>query len=160
MDVFVKNHKVHSDLGMLGDRSFNELGLPSNDCGWVGWASLLSRPWFRRIWIVLEYVNATQSLFISGALEFRVTSSFGSYTPPERVLLLEKLSQGATAISVITGISYWGFSPLVSINQFARSQEMKRHSHHRFKNKRSAAWSHGLITIEFLYFYQRRLLCT
>jgi hypothetical protein len=68
MHVFVKTHKVHSDLESLRGKSLNELGLPSYDCGWIGWASLLSRPWFGRIWIVQEFLNATQSVFMSGDL--------------------------------------------------------------------------------------------
>lgn len=69
MDAFVENHKIHSDLEPLRGKSLNELGLPSNDCGWVGWASLLSRPWFGRVWVVQEFLNATRSVFMSGALE-------------------------------------------------------------------------------------------
>jgi hypothetical protein len=43
MDVFVKNHKVYSDLGMLRDRSFNELGLSQTTAdGSVGRPSLLA----------------------------------------------------------------------------------------------------------------------
>jgi hypothetical protein len=68
LEVFLKNNKVHSELEPLRGKPLQELGLPSQDYGWIGWASLLSRPWFGRIWIVQEFLNATQSEFMSGAL--------------------------------------------------------------------------------------------
>jgi hypothetical protein len=71
MEIFVENHKYSSDLESLRAKSLDELGLPSYDLGWAGWASLLSRPWFGRIWIVQEFLNATQSIFMSGALRIQ-----------------------------------------------------------------------------------------
>lgn len=69
MNIFNARHKFPSDVESLRGRSLNEIGLPLNHHGWIGWASILSRPWFGRVWIVQEFLNATQSVFMSGALE-------------------------------------------------------------------------------------------
>ncbi|KAF2675932.1 hypothetical protein K458DRAFT_482087 [Lentithecium fluviatile CBS 122367] len=68
MNVFVQNHQYHSDLEPLRGKTLEELHLPCYDFGWRDWASLLSRPWFGRVWIVQEFLNATHSVFMSGAL--------------------------------------------------------------------------------------------
>jgi hypothetical protein len=68
MSIFVEKHKVFSDLEPLRGMPLVQIGLPSYDPGWIGWASLLSRPWFGRIWIVQEFLNATQSEFMTGDL--------------------------------------------------------------------------------------------
>jgi hypothetical protein len=68
MNVFVEKHEISSDLETFRGRSLAQIGLPSNDDGWIGWASLLSRPWFGRVWIVQEFLNATQSVFMTGDL--------------------------------------------------------------------------------------------
>jgi hypothetical protein len=44
MNVLVENHKALSDLDPLRGQPLNELGLPSYGRGWIGRASLLSRP--------------------------------------------------------------------------------------------------------------------
>lgn len=62
-------HEFVSDLKPLRKHHLEELSLPTNGCGWYGWASLLSRPWFGRIWIVQEFANATRSIFMSGPLK-------------------------------------------------------------------------------------------
>ncbi|KAH7130112.1 heterokaryon incompatibility protein-domain-containing protein [Dendryphion nanum] len=69
MNIFNARHKFLSDVESLRGKSLNEIGLPLNHHGWIGWASILSRPWFGRVWIVQEFLNATQSVFMSGALE-------------------------------------------------------------------------------------------
>lgn len=68
MNVFVQKHKIFSDLESFRGKSLAQIGLPSSDPGWIGWASLLSRPWFGRVWIVQEFLNATQSVFMTGDL--------------------------------------------------------------------------------------------
>jgi hypothetical protein len=69
MKTFFELHPPHSDMERLRTQTLDELGLPSYDHGWLGWASLLSRRWFERVWIVQEFLNAEQSVFMSGALE-------------------------------------------------------------------------------------------
>lgn len=68
MNVFVEKHEIFSDLKTFRGKSLAQIGLPSNDAGWIGWASLLSRPWFGRVWVVQEFLNATQSVFMTGDL--------------------------------------------------------------------------------------------
>jgi hypothetical protein len=68
MNVFVQNHQYDSDLEPLRGTTLEGLRLPCYDFGWIGWASLLSRPWFGRVWIVQEFLNANHSVFMSGAL--------------------------------------------------------------------------------------------
>lgn len=68
MNVFVEKHKIFSNLEQFRGSSLAQMGLPLNDGGWIGWASLLSRPWFGRVWIVQEFLNATQSVFMTGDL--------------------------------------------------------------------------------------------
>ncbi|KAH7371571.1 heterokaryon incompatibility protein-domain-containing protein [Pyrenochaeta sp. MPI-SDFR-AT-0127] len=69
MKLFCERRKIHTKLDDLRAASLSELCLPPNDDGWRGWASLLSRPWFGRVWIVQEFLNASHSVFMSGALE-------------------------------------------------------------------------------------------
>jgi hypothetical protein len=71
MNIFVESHKIFSNLEPCRGKSLAELGLPSHDLGWLGWASLLSRPWFGRVWIVQEFLNATKSEFMTGDLRIR-----------------------------------------------------------------------------------------
>jgi hypothetical protein len=69
MEIFSKQHPHHWNLERHRVKTLQELGLPSYNNGWFGWASLLSRPWFGRVWIVQEFLNARNSVFMSGALE-------------------------------------------------------------------------------------------
>jgi hypothetical protein len=57
------------DLEQHRVKTLEELGLRSNNAGWAGWSSLLSRPWFGRVWIVQEFLSAKNSVFMSGALK-------------------------------------------------------------------------------------------
>ncbi|CAO2651348.1 Nn.00g096450.m01.CDS01 [Neocucurbitaria sp. VM-36] len=68
MELFCGKHGYVANLEPRREWTLGELSLPSIDCGWMGWASLLSRPWFGRIWVVQEFLNATQSIFMSGSL--------------------------------------------------------------------------------------------
>jgi hypothetical protein len=69
MKTFFKQHTCRWGLERDRAKTLKELGLPSFDNGWFGWASLFSRPWFGRVWIVQEFLNAKNSVFMSGALE-------------------------------------------------------------------------------------------
>ena len=69
MKTFFKQHTCRWGLERDRAKTLKELGLPSFDIGWFGWASLFSRPWFGRVWIVQEFLNAKNSVFMSGALE-------------------------------------------------------------------------------------------
>jgi hypothetical protein len=69
MRSFSKRYPHLLDLEPHRVTALEEMGLSSFDCGWAGWASLFSRPWFGRVWIVQEFSNAKNSVFMSGALE-------------------------------------------------------------------------------------------
>jgi hypothetical protein len=69
MNAFFENHQDRSDLERLRAKTLSELGLPIHCRGWFGWASFLFRPWFGRVWIIQEFLNAKRSVFMSGALE-------------------------------------------------------------------------------------------
>jgi len=69
MRIFFKKYPNFWDLERHRVKTLEELGFSSDNDGWSGWASLLSRPWFGRIWIVQEFLNAKNSVFMSGALE-------------------------------------------------------------------------------------------
>ncbi|PVH94357.1 HET-domain-containing protein, partial [Periconia macrospinosa] len=56
MTLFKKRHEPFSELQPWRDKPLHELGLPSEHPGWLGWASLLCRPWFSRVWIVQEFL--------------------------------------------------------------------------------------------------------
>ena len=71
MRSFFEKHPNRSDLEQHRVKTLEELGLPANNDGWCGWASLFSRPWFGRVWIVQEFLNAKNSVFLSGALQIR-----------------------------------------------------------------------------------------
>jgi hypothetical protein len=71
MNFFFKNHPEPNNWEDFRDKSLDELGLPQADDPWSGWASLLQRPWFSRVWIVQEFLNAKESVFMSGAVEIR-----------------------------------------------------------------------------------------
>jgi hypothetical protein len=69
MRSFSKQYPPQLDLEPQRGKTLEELGLSSIDRGWTGWASLFCRPWFGRVWIVQEFLNARNSVFMSGALE-------------------------------------------------------------------------------------------
>jgi len=69
MRIFFKKFPHHWDLERHRVKTLEELGFSFYNDGWFGWASLLSRPWFGRVWIVQEFLNAKNSVFMSGALE-------------------------------------------------------------------------------------------
>lgn len=69
MRSFSRRYPHESDLERNRVKILEEMSLSSFDCGWAGWASLFSRPWFGRVWIVQEFSNAKNSVFMSGALE-------------------------------------------------------------------------------------------
>ncbi|USP77598.1 hypothetical protein yc1106_04872 [Curvularia clavata] len=69
MNTFFQKHPELLFTGELRDKSLRELGMPYFDTGWVGWASLLIRPWFGRVWIAQEFSSAKESVFMSGAVE-------------------------------------------------------------------------------------------
>lgn len=69
MRDFSERYPTQLDLERHRGKTLEQLGLPSIDHGWTGWASLFCRPWFGRVWIVQEFLNARKSVFMSGALE-------------------------------------------------------------------------------------------
>jgi hypothetical protein len=69
MRSFSKRIPNRPDLERHRVTTLKEMGLSSLDHGWAGWASLCCRPWFGRVWIVQEFLNAKRSAFMSGALE-------------------------------------------------------------------------------------------
>lgn len=69
MRSFSKRYPHRLDLERHRVSTLEEMNLSSFDRGWAGWASLFCRPWFRRVWIVQEFSNAKNSVFMSGALE-------------------------------------------------------------------------------------------
>jgi hypothetical protein len=69
MRDFSERYPTQLDLERHRGKTLKQLGLPSIDHGWTGWASLFCRPWFGRVWIVQEFLNARKSVFMSGALE-------------------------------------------------------------------------------------------
>ncbi|XP_014551287.1 hypothetical protein COCVIDRAFT_113303 [Bipolaris victoriae FI3] len=69
MREFLKRYPDRSDLERHRVKTLEEMGLSYFDRRWAGWASLCCRPWFRRAWIVQEFLNAKESVFMSGALE-------------------------------------------------------------------------------------------
>jgi len=69
MRSFSKRYPHRLDLERRRLETLEEMNLSSFDRGWAGWASFFCRPWFRRVWIVQEFTNAKNSVFMSGALE-------------------------------------------------------------------------------------------
>jgi hypothetical protein len=69
MRSFSKRYPHWLDLERHRVKTLEEMSLSSFDRGWAGWASLFCRPWFGRVWIVQEFSNAKNSVFMSGALE-------------------------------------------------------------------------------------------
>jgi hypothetical protein len=69
MRGFLERYPHQLDMEPHRGKTLEELGLSSIDRGWTGWASLFCRPWFGRVWIVQEFFNARNSVFMSGALE-------------------------------------------------------------------------------------------
>ncbi|KAJ6201151.1 heterokaryon incompatibility protein-domain-containing protein [Bipolaris maydis] len=69
MREFFKRYPKRLDLERNRVKTLKEMGLSYFDQRWYGWASLCCRPWFRRAWIVQEFLNAKESVFMSGALE-------------------------------------------------------------------------------------------
>ncbi|CAI6266865.1 unnamed protein product [Periconia digitata] len=70
--VFNENNKRPVDRAFpsgMHSKELSDLGLPYDDPGWSGWASLLCRPWFGRVWIVQEFLNASYAVFKTGSLE-------------------------------------------------------------------------------------------
>jgi hypothetical protein len=67
--TFSERYPHRLDLERDRAKTLKEMGLPSLNRGWAGWASLYCRPWFGRVWIVQEFLNAKNSVFMSGALE-------------------------------------------------------------------------------------------
>lgn len=55
------------------DQEFASLGLPLiNDFKWTAWVKLMARPWFRRVWIIQEYVMARRGIMIIGSKKLLV----------------------------------------------------------------------------------------
>jgi hypothetical protein len=50
------------------NEEFTNLGLPlPNDFKWTAWVKLMAHPWFRRVWIIQEYVMARRGTMIIGS---------------------------------------------------------------------------------------------
>jgi hypothetical protein len=64
--------KLHSHVERgLRPGELEELGMaPFDHEAWRAWSRLLSRPWFRRVWIVQEIVLARDSTMMCGTFTF------------------------------------------------------------------------------------------